>query len=104
MLECHGRKDHEGKTSGSVLHDLVYTHECALLENFHIHVTKKILVDALGTLRNTGILAFVGPKCGKKLGYARYQIRVRGLEFEVGSKYMPRQLTGFLIHQKHQAC
>jgi hypothetical protein len=104
MLECHDRKDHEGKTLGSVLHGLVYAHECALLVNFCIHDMKKISVDAPGTLRNTGIHAFISPKCGKKLGYARYQIRVRGLEFEVGSKYLPRQFTGFLIRQIHQAC
>jgi hypothetical protein len=103
MLECHGRKDHEGKTSGSVLRGLVYAHECALLVRFCIHDTKKIPVDALGTLRNIGIHAFVSPKCGKKLGYARYRIQVRGLQFEVGNKYLPRQLTGFLIYQKHQA-
>jgi hypothetical protein len=103
-LECCGRKDHEGKTSGSVLHGLVYTYECALLVNFHIHDMKKIPVDALGTLRNSEIHAFVSPKCGKRLGYARHRIRVRGLEFEVGSKFMLRQLTGFPIHQKHQAC
>jgi hypothetical protein len=65
---------------------------------------KKIPVDELGTLRNNRIHALVSPKCGKRLGYARYQIRVRGLEFEVGSKCLPRQLTGFLIRQKHQAC
>jgi hypothetical protein len=74
MLECHGRKDHEGKTSGSVLHGLVYAHECALLVSFRIHDTKKILVDALGTLRNNGIQASVSPKFGKRLGYARYRI------------------------------
>jgi hypothetical protein len=96
-------QDHEGKTSGSVLHGLVYAHECALLVNFHIHDAKKIPVDALGTLRNTRIHAFVSPKCGKRLGYARYQIQVQVLEFEVGSKFLPRQLTGFLIRQKYQA-
>jgi hypothetical protein len=74
VLECHGRKDHEGKTSGSVLHGLVYAHECALLVNFCIHDMKKISVDALGTLRNTGTNAFVSPKCGKRLGYAWHQI------------------------------
>jgi hypothetical protein len=42
-LECHDRKDHEGKTSGSVLHGLVYAHECALLVNFRIHDAKKNL-------------------------------------------------------------
>jgi hypothetical protein len=74
MLECHDCKDCEGKTSGSVLHGLVYAHECTLLVNFRIHDTKKIPVDALGTLRNTGMHAFVSPKCGKKLGYAMYRI------------------------------
>jgi hypothetical protein len=104
MLECRGRKDHEGKTSGSVLYGLVYAHECALLVSFRIHDTKKIPMDALGTLRNTGIHAFESLKCGKRLGYARYRIRARGFDFEVGSKFLPRQLTGFLICQKHHAC
>jgi hypothetical protein len=54
-LECHDY--HEGKTSGSILHGLVYAHECALLVNFRIHDAKKIPVDALGTLRITGILS-----------------------------------------------
>jgi hypothetical protein len=104
VLECRGRKDHEGKTSGSILHGLVYAHECALLANFYIHDMKKIPVDAVGTLRNTRTHAFVSPKCGKRLGYARYQIRVQGLEFEVGIKFLLRQLTSFLIRQKHLAC
>jgi hypothetical protein len=103
-LECCDRKDHEGKTSGFVLHGLVYAHECALLVNFRIHNAKKIPVDALGTLRNIGIHAFIRPKRVKSLGYARYRIRVRRLEFEVGSKFLLRQLTGFLIRQKDQAC
>jgi hypothetical protein len=90
MLECRGCKDHEGKTSGFVLHGLVYAHEYALLVNFCIHDTKKIPVDALGTLRDTRIYAFVSPKCGKRLGYAQYRIQVRRLEFEVGSKFFPR--------------
>jgi hypothetical protein len=64
MLECRDRKDHEGKTLGSILHGLVFTHECALLVNFRIHDTKKILVGALGTLKNTGIHALISPKCG----------------------------------------
>jgi hypothetical protein len=63
MSECHDRKDHEGKTSGSVLHGLEFAHECALLVNFCIHDTKKITVDALGTLRNTGIHALISPEC-----------------------------------------
>jgi hypothetical protein len=36
-----------------------------MLVNSHIHDMKKIPVDALGTLRNTGIHIFVSPKCGK---------------------------------------
>jgi hypothetical protein len=67
-------------------------------------IQRKISVDALGTLRNTGIHVFISPKCGKRLGYSRYRIRVRGLEFEVGSKFLLMQLAGFLICQKHQAC
>jgi hypothetical protein len=51
-------KDHEGKTLGSIMHDLVYAPECVLLVNFRIPDTKKIPVDALGTLRITGILSF----------------------------------------------
>jgi hypothetical protein len=74
MLECHGSKDHEGKTLGSVLHGLVFAHECVLLVSFRIHDTKKILVDGLGTLRNTGIHTLISPKCDTKLDYARYRI------------------------------
>jgi hypothetical protein len=44
----------EGKTLGSVLCGLVYAHECALLVIIHVYDAKKILVDALGTLRTTG--------------------------------------------------
>jgi hypothetical protein len=64
MYEYRDRKDHEDKTSGSVLHGLVFTHECALLVNSRIHDMKKIPVDALGTLRDTGIHALISPKCG----------------------------------------
>jgi hypothetical protein len=46
---------HEGKTPGSVLCGPVYAHGCALLELIHVYNAKKILVDALGTLRTTGI-------------------------------------------------
>jgi hypothetical protein len=46
---------HEGKTLGSVLCGLVYAHECALLVYIRVYDVKKILVDALGTLRITGI-------------------------------------------------
>jgi hypothetical protein len=74
MLECPDHKYDEGKISGFVLHGLVYTHECALLVSFCIHDAKKIPVDALGTLRNTGTHVFVSPKCDKRLGYAKYRI------------------------------
>jgi hypothetical protein len=46
---------HEGKTPGSVLCGLVYAYRCALLVFIHVYDAKKILVDALGTLRITGI-------------------------------------------------
>jgi hypothetical protein len=62
MSECRDRKDHEVKTSGSIPHDLVFAHECALLVNFHIYDTKKIPVDALGNLRNTGIHSLISHK------------------------------------------
>jgi hypothetical protein len=51
MIEIY----HEGKTPGSVLCGLVYAHECALLVLICVYDAKKILVDALGTLRTTGI-------------------------------------------------
>jgi hypothetical protein len=82
-LECHGRKDHEGKTSGSVLHSLVYTHECALLLNFCIHDAKKNPGGRTGYPKNYWNPVFISPKCGKRLGYSRYWIQVQGLEFEV---------------------
>jgi hypothetical protein len=44
----------EGKTPGSILCGLVYAHECALLVIICVFDVKKILVDALGTLRTTG--------------------------------------------------
>jgi hypothetical protein len=64
ISKCRGRKDHEGKTSGPILHGVVFTQECALLVLFRIHDMKKYPADALGTLRNTGIHALVSPKCG----------------------------------------
>jgi hypothetical protein len=82
-------KDHEGKTSGSVLHGLVYAHECALLVNFCIYDAKKNPDGHTGYPKNYWNLVFVSPKCGKRLGYARYQIQVLGLEFEVGNKCLP---------------
>jgi hypothetical protein len=50
-------RDHEGKTPRSVLCGLVYAPECALLVTFRVYGAKKILVDALGTLRTTGTLS-----------------------------------------------
>jgi hypothetical protein len=50
-------RDHEGKTPGSVLCGLVYAPECALLVTFCVYDTKKILMDALGTLRTTETLS-----------------------------------------------
>jgi hypothetical protein len=44
----------EGKTLGSILCGLVYAHGCALLVTIRVYDMKKILVDALGTLRTTG--------------------------------------------------
>jgi hypothetical protein len=44
----------EGKTPRSVTSDLVYAYEYALLELSRVYDVKKILVDALGTLRTTG--------------------------------------------------
>jgi hypothetical protein len=44
----------EGKTLGFVLCGLVYAHGCALLVIIRVYDAKKILVDALGTLRTTG--------------------------------------------------
>jgi hypothetical protein len=49
--------DHEGKTPGFVLCGLVYAPKCALLVTFHVYDAKKIPMDALGTLRNTGTLS-----------------------------------------------
>jgi hypothetical protein len=46
---------HESKTPGSILCGLVYAHGCALLVLIRIYDMKKILVNALGTLRTTGI-------------------------------------------------
>jgi hypothetical protein len=97
-------KDREGKTSGSVLHCLVYAHECALLVNFRIHDTKKNPGGCTGYSEKYWNPIFVSPKCSKRLGYARYRIEVQGLEFEVDNKFLLRQLTGLLICPKCQTC
>jgi hypothetical protein len=64
-------KDHEGKTSGSVLDGLVYTPECALLVKFRVHDAKKNSGGCTGYPENYWNPVFVSPKCGKRLGYAR---------------------------------
>jgi hypothetical protein len=46
---------HEAKTPGSVMCGLVYAHGCTLLVLICVYNAKKILVDALGTLRITGV-------------------------------------------------
>jgi hypothetical protein len=45
----------KGKTPGSVLCGPVYAHGYTLLVYIRVYDAKKILVDALGTLRTTGI-------------------------------------------------
>jgi hypothetical protein len=50
MIETY----HEGKTLGYIMYALVYAHRCTLLVIIHVYDAKKILVDALGTLRATG--------------------------------------------------
>jgi hypothetical protein len=97
-------KNREGKTSGSVLHGVVYAHECALLVNIHIYDAKKNPSGRTGYPKKYWNPVFVSPKCGKRLGYARYRIQVQGLEFEVGSMFLFRQLTGFSICQNYQTC
>jgi hypothetical protein len=89
MIETY----HEGKTPGSILCGLVYAHGCALLVLIRVYDAKKILVDALGTLRTTGI------------GFDRFpKFKSKGIEFELGDKYLFWQLTGLLIRQSCQAC
>jgi hypothetical protein len=99
-------KDHEGKTSGSVLHDLVYAHECALQVNFRIHDVKKNPSGHTRYLEKYWNPVTVSPKCGKRLDYARYRIQVRGLEFELGSKFQaPGLLTKIPLRKKrYETC
>jgi hypothetical protein len=41
----------------------------------------------------------------QKIGFDRFpEFKTKGIEFEVGDKYLFRQLTGLLIHQSCQAC
>jgi hypothetical protein len=69
-------KNYEGKTSGSVLHGLVYAHKCALLVNFCIQDAKKNPSGRTVYTEKYWNPVFVSPKCGKRLGYARYRIQV----------------------------
>jgi hypothetical protein len=48
----------EGKNPGFILCGLVYAHGCALVVTICVYDAKKILVDALGTLRTTGTHSF----------------------------------------------
>jgi hypothetical protein len=48
---------------------------------------------------------FVSPKYGKRVGLTGIpNSKSKGIEFEVGDKYLFRQLTDLLIHQSCQAC
>jgi hypothetical protein len=41
----------------------------------------------------------------KKNGFDQFlEFKSKGIEFEVGDKYLSRQLTGLLIRQSRQAC
>jgi hypothetical protein len=41
----------------------------------------------------------------QKNGFDRFpEFKSKGIEFEVGDKYLFRQLTGLLIRQSYQAC
>jgi hypothetical protein len=41
----------------------------------------------------------------QKNGFDRYpEFKSKGMEFEVGDKYLFRQLTDLLIRQSYQAC
>jgi hypothetical protein len=61
-------KNHEGKTSGSVMYGQVYAPECALLVIFRIHDAKKNPGGRTGYGENYWNHFFVSPKCGKRLG------------------------------------
>jgi hypothetical protein len=93
MPECRDNKDHEGKTSGSVLHGLVFAQEYSLLVIYRIHDMKKIMTDALDTLRNNGIHASVSPKAAHAELRQVPNSSPRTREFDLGFDYIPRQLT-----------
>jgi hypothetical protein len=74
---------HEGKTPGSILCGPVYAHGCVLLELIRVYDVKKILVDALGTLKNHCDSFFVRPKCGKRMGLTGFpNSSLRGLNLK----------------------
>jgi hypothetical protein len=83
---------------------LVYAPGCALLVFFHVYDAKKNPGGRTGYPKNYWNPFFISPQCGKRLGWTRYQAQVQGLKSEVGSKFLLRQLTGFLIRQISQAC
>jgi hypothetical protein len=96
---------HKGKTPGSVLCGPVYAHGCALLVLIRVYEAKKNPGGCTGYPENHWDSFFVSPKCGKRNGFDRFpEFKSKGIEFEVGDKYLFRQLTGLLIHQSCQAC
>jgi hypothetical protein len=96
---------HEGKTPGSILCGPVYAHGCALLVCICVYNAKKNPGGRTGYPKNHWDSFFVRPKCGKRMGLTSFlNSSPRGIEFEVGSKYLFQQLTGLLIHQSFQAC
>jgi hypothetical protein len=96
--------DREGKTPGSILCGLVYAPGCALLVTICVYDAKKILVDALGTLRTTGTLSLEVLNAAKEWVRPGPRFKSKGTKFEVGDKYLLQQLTGLLIRPSCQAC
>jgi hypothetical protein len=58
---------HKGKTPGSVLCGLVYTHGCALLVRIHVYDAKKNPSGRTRYPENQWDSFFVSPKCGKRI-------------------------------------
>jgi hypothetical protein len=59
-----------------------------LLVTFHVYDMKKILVDALGTLRTTGTLSLLVLNAAKEWVRPGPRLKSKGIEFEVGDKYL----------------
>jgi hypothetical protein len=96
---------HEGKTPGSVLCGPVYAHGCALLVCIRVHDVKKNPGGRTRYPEYHWDSFFVSPKCGKRMGLTGFpNSKSKGIEFEVGDKYLFRQLTGLLIRQSCQVC